>query len=677
MGVEGAPTEKNISMAMTGVPPVRALAWDPTGAATLALCPLPSHGRDDIVGIQGENSINLDVFLSHDGTGCSPEETECLLTCLDARDAWLAAREQQRHQHHRRPGTSSRSREYPSSSSTATVAELSMNYRAAMCKCLMQLQEKAARRASATSTNGDDGDNGGTARNKTNPIEDANNMELLTLTYSISHLVEIFLLPSLADSASSNVVNGESTGRRLENGPAGSLTADTVRYLRLHHSRGGSFMELPQVQRMLECDQPEYYRFPAASAASSNNPTNENDSIIIPGPFEFPFWNLLLQFVIEGELCKAWNLLSHHSACRHAAEEEAANSPEGRGFEILQRILLSAPLPGGRGDNYCDDSGLDDYLEEEMLEREEEDEANPSSSDRRLGLQQHHEVEDAGEDGLHVDYMDGVSSNAYLLWETLPRRADKIRTMRYRHNLRLRGGRTDDDNEAACDARSGSPTVPELYQPRVALNTFRVWQETIREIAFPGGIGIGSSSSARGELASLFRRFPPLQQIISILVGVVPPSIANSSSLSWSGRLLMELLYSRPDILPEDIAVRAKVAMGAAVAGAASQTNTLTKIILSIMQGGAGEVIQTLFSVCGGSSGAALPATMVRMNLSISCENPIVSFVHHFSSVVSCCRCRQDVAHLQSISRCWVHASCEQLDVVEGQYSNRASSPCI
>ena len=33
----------------------------------------------------------------------------------------------------------------------------------------------------------------------------------------------------------------------------------------------------------------------------------------------------------------------------------------------LRAMLLSAPLPGGRGDGYCDDSGLDDYLEEELL----------------------------------------------------------------------------------------------------------------------------------------------------------------------------------------------------------------------------------------------------------------------------------------------------------------------
>lgn len=66
--------------------------------------------------------------------------------------------------------------------------------------------------------------------------------------------------------------------------------------------------------------------------------------------------------------------------------------------------------------------------------------------------------------------MDGVSSNAYLLWKALPRRADRIRMLHYRQNLRLRGGAAD--MEGSCDT-VGSPTVPEHYHPRVALNMFR------------------------------------------------------------------------------------------------------------------------------------------------------------------------------------------------------------
>jgi hypothetical protein len=100
-------------------------------------------------------------------------------------------------------------------------------------------------------------------------------MELLTVTFAISHLAEVFLLPSLASTSemmitmpstryASNVqgkfINASTAGSssRLD-GPAGSLTADTVRYLRKHHSKAVAFyMDMPQVQAMLESDQPEY-----------------------------------------------------------------------------------------------------------------------------------------------------------------------------------------------------------------------------------------------------------------------------------------------------------------------------------------------------------------------------------------------------------------------------------
>lgn len=146
-------------------------------------------------------------------------------------------------------------------------------------------------------------------------------------------------------------------------------------------------------------------------------------------------------------------------------------------------------------------------MDEELLEREEAEESQSSVS---LQRHQHRESNADDLDNINFEYMDGVSSNAYLLWEALPRRADRIRMLRYRQNLRLRGGATD--MEGAYDT-AGSSTVPELYQPRVALNVYRVWQEAIREIALTPGIrsNIGSSSALE-VLAGLFRRFPPLQQ---------------------------------------------------------------------------------------------------------------------------------------------------------------------
>jgi len=499
------------------------------------------------------------------GTGCPPAEAECLLSCLDARNEWLG----QRHQcgGGRRKG--------------GAADELSMDYRATLCECLIALQNKLR---------GDGDGNHGVAKLNSSDEVEGNNLELLTLTYAISHLAEIFLLPSAASNESlypSSFDGGfhdrSSPESRLD-GPAGSLTADTVHYLRLHHSKTSSLMELPEVMDMLESDQPEYYKFPSTS------------SNVIPGPFEYPYWNLLLQAVMQGELSKAWTLLWHHSACRHAEEEAASGremSEEGEGFAALHAMLLSAPLPGGRGDLYCDDAGLNDYLEEELLEQEEED-----SKTKRP------DVQEGADDPGDIDQLmiDAVPPNSYLLWEALPRRADRLRALRYRRDLRM-CGRADDVKGVSV----GSTAVLEVYQPRVALEAFKNWQETVRVTAFPAGVG-SNAGGRGGGLDALFKRFPPLQQILSILLGVVPQSIADDPSLSWSEGLLVELLYSRPDIMPDDIATRAKVHMSKSGGG---QSQALQELVLDIMNGSAGQVVEMMFSLCGGSSGAALLATMV------------------------------------------------------------------
>ena len=140
------------------------------------------------------------------------------------------------------------------------------------------------------------------------------------------------------------------------------------------------------------------------------------------------------------------------------------------------------------------------------------------------------------------------------------------------------------------------------------MNAHQTWQETIRATAFPAGLRGGDDDAV---LSALFRRFPQLQQILSVLLGTVPSSIAKSTTLTWSEVLLVELLYSRPDIAPDDVAVRANAAMSAV--GGGNGSSTLQGIVLSIMNGSAGQVVETMFSLCGGSSGAALPATMTSL----------------------------------------------------------------
>jgi hypothetical protein len=73
------------------------------------------------------------------------------------------------------------------------------------------------------------------------------------------------------------------------------------------------------------------------------------------------------------------------------------------------------------------------------------------------------------------------------------------------------------------------------------MNAHQTWQETIRATAFPVGLRGGDDDAV---LSALFRRFPQLQQILSVLLGTVPSSIAKSTTLTWNEVLLVELLYS-------------------------------------------------------------------------------------------------------------------------------------
>ena len=241
-------------------------------------------------------------------------------------------------------------------------------------------------------------------------------------------------------------------------------------------------------------------------------------------------------------------------------------------------------------------------MEEELLEQEEEDRLAQGSDEisRRADDGDEEHTTDNYLENIDENFIDGVPRNAYLLWESLPRRANRLRTLRYQRDLRRCGKWHGNANDRELEF----VLLPESYQSHVALNTFQTWQVAVRANAFPGGI---DNRSGGGVLDALFRRFPALQQILSILVGVIPPIIANDPYLSWSESLLMELLYSRPDIMPENIALRANVAMSR---GGANKHN-LEEIILSVMNGSAGQVVETMFSLLGGSSGAALPATVV------------------------------------------------------------------
>jgi hypothetical protein len=200
--------------------------------------------------------------------------------------------------------------------------------------------------------------------------------------------------------------------------------------------------------------------------------------------------------------------------------------------------------------------------------------------------------DDEDDDGEEMDLeandllMSEVPRSSYCLWEAHPKAANLQRVERLRNKC-LRLG----INPPAEDAQ----IYPEVYSENAALNVFYAWQRTAKSHLMPNGMG-GRPCGA------LFTRFPQLEQICGVLLGY---SLASGD---WAEMLISELVYSRPDINPADIAIRARVHMG----GCGVVDGDHESMILRVMEGNAAEVISSMFNF-GGASGAALPAVLVSL----------------------------------------------------------------
>ena len=406
------------------------------------------------------------------------------------------------------------------------MTELSIEYRRCVCECLIDLKPKGMEVD-------DDGE--------ITPHH-VDNYQSLALIYAMMHLNEIYLLPSKRGSRGHSV-------DKLE-GPPGSLTADTVRYLRLHHS--GYDLKSEAVMELLDMDQPEYY----IPEIPSNDP-------YLLGPFSQPYYNLLYHLFNLGQLSSAWAVLSRHSSCRRTEEEAARGgnmSKEGEAWSALRALLLSAPLPAGRGED--DDAGLAD-----------DDDDNVDISEAEV------------DPDFNVKLMEGIPRSAPYLWEANPKASNTQRNERY-HRQCLHVGL--DPHLEDVDI------LPEAYSEVVAMNIFNHWKRTAKSLMKSGRMG-------DSVLAPLFTRFPQLEQICSVMLGRPPVG-----GPSWPEMLVSELIYSRPNIAPADIVVRARVAMR----NSGVENEGQESLILKVMEGSATDVVLSLFSF-GGESGAALPATIV------------------------------------------------------------------
>lgn len=130
---------------------------------------------------------------------------------------------------------------------------------------------------------------------------------------------------------------------------------------------------------------------------------------------------------------------------------------------------------------------------------------------------------------------------------------------------------------------------PLIYIPDKAIRRFKAWKDFVRQ-------------HVRYKLKVL-RRLPGLNRILAILCG----DFTDVTFDGWSEKICADILYRKPDCKPRDLSEitrRAMIDFGA-------DQEPLSGAIVDIMAGNAGTAIKTLYDM-GGSSGAALPATLVR-----------------------------------------------------------------
>lgn len=398
--------------------------------------------------------LRVDKFLADDGVGCNSYERSALIKLIAAQGEFYKKGDD-------------------------NLKLLSRTYQRALSECI-------------------EGWEGDETANK-----DETSLEALKIVYAVTQLSDVYLLMPSSDETTDSLDPWSTPG---------SVTADTVRYLRFQHMSDPFEVVGDGLDEMLESSQPEQ--------------------------FGAPYWKLVQTLVLRGCLDDAWNLISRHSLFRRCFEKSEildeyhalTIEQDKKGFRVLQSLLLSAPLPGGRSE--WNDSGLspDDITQEQ--------------DDNTMLL-------------------DGVYRDAYKLW----------------------------DSKWYSSGEDGGPIT---FNPHAAISTIKLWRSAVIDNA---------------ALHGLVRRIPQLQaNVIDVLRGKFDVVVFES----WSEALCAELLYLRPNLCPKDMHVRTEAIMKKQGASLATGSDS---VVLSVMKGDAGRALEVLYNL-GGSSGAALPATMVRFVMS-------------------------------------------------------------
>lgn len=148
---------------------------------------------------------------------------------------------------------------------------------------------------------------------------------------------------------------------------------------------------------------------------------------------------------------------------------------------------------------------------------------------------------------------------------------------------------------------------PIVFTPKAAMIHHDNWQKYVER-------------KVRHKLL-LSKWVPEIDKIVSILCG----DFSGIDFEAWPEKLCAEILYRKPDCRPRDLSGLTKRAMKEFQA----QDEPFAGPILKIMAGDAGTAIATLYQL-GGSSGAALPTTLVStiFPCETDCNDRFLTVIH-------------------------------------------------
>ena len=265
-------------------------------------------------------------------------------------------------------------------------------------------------------------------------------------------------------------------------------------------------------------------------------------------------WSLVEAYALRGCLREAWAMLTHHSAARRVHEAGRRgdfDDPSAAPAEpFLSEDKDALEILKGVMLGAPLPGGIDTKNDHGLGGDDDDDE---DGANAMRGLDQ----DDDDDDDIHL--VKGVPRRAYQLWDQ----------------------------------------SSETYHPRTAANIHQTWQAAV-----------GRLMTQAGPVQKMMNHTPRLRRLLSFLRG----QFDGIDFRSWEEHLRAELLYVRPSVRPNDIAIRADIAMKKFQSD--DEKRVVENIMFNIMSGNSGSAFALLREM-GGSSGAALPTTVVSNDYAI------------------------------------------------------------